>query len=69
MASKCASCVHEEVCRYKENMMKFEDHIKEQTNLMEFSNFSADVKCNNFKSKTTKEEGVTIPAFMRPVGG
>lgn len=69
MPTKCASCVHEEVCMHRENMMKFEDHIKEQVKLLEFNNFSADVKCNNFTSKVKKEDGVTIPAFMRPMGG
>ncbi|MGL6197802.1 MAG: hypothetical protein ACRC3H_02595 [Lachnospiraceae bacterium] len=47
----CNSCEHEKVCKYSENMEKFEREIGEITSRYEFEMFETTVNCKNRNAK------------------
>lgn len=45
---KCDNCQHKEICKYHENMKKFESEIREKERLLENKIFHVDIRCENF---------------------
>lgn len=49
---KCNNCQHENVCKNVKSMEKFDGEIREMTRLLENKNFHADIRCDDFLSKS-----------------
>ena len=50
---KCNDCNHNEICKYYENMKKFESEIREKEKLLEYNTFHADIKCDHYSKAAT----------------
>lgn len=45
---KCDKCQHKGVCKYEENMNKFEKEIREKQKLLEYQMFGCEINCKHF---------------------
>ena len=43
--AKCEKCLHDKVCKNKENMLAFEKEIREKEKLLENKLFHVDIRC------------------------
>jgi hypothetical protein len=49
---KCNNCQHENVCKNVKSMEKFDSEIRQMTKLLENKTFHADIRCDDFLSKS-----------------
>jgi hypothetical protein len=45
---KCDNCRHKGICKYEDNMKKFDSEIRDKQKLLENNNFRVDIGCKNF---------------------
>ena len=57
---KCDKCRHKGICKYEDNMKKFDEEIKEKSKLLEYQTFQADIRCEHFT-----DGKINFPAGVR----
>lgn len=45
---KCDRCKHKGICKYEDNMKKYDSEIKEKSKLLEYGIFHAEIICEHF---------------------
>lgn len=45
---KCDSCVHKGICRFEDDMKKFDSEIRDKTKLIEYKSFRVEIGCHHF---------------------
>lgn len=45
---KCDNCKHKGICKYEDNMKKFDAEIKEKSKLLEYELFHVNITCEHF---------------------
>lgn len=51
--AKCEKCLHDKVCKNKENMLAFEKEIREKEKLLENKLFHVDIRCECYQDGKT----------------